>query len=138
MIGLRYFLGNAFQQKDRKMRLTIQNKLLLPIIAAVVALMLCSTLLITRLVTDRLVAAYNQELEIASLGLNKTAQQASQNYKSSILGIMLAGAVLVGLIVFCVVRPIIKALLQGVDYAKAVSDPAAQGLTGLIHDMKQG
>ncbi|WP_165174850.1 methyl-accepting chemotaxis protein [Desulfovibrio sp. ZJ369] len=49
-------------------------------------------------------------------------EEATAFIRNIALGIMLAGAALVGLIIFLVMRPIIRDLLQSVNYAKAVAD----------------
>ena len=60
-------------------------------------------------------------IAVSTLDVSEISE-ATSSIRNISLGIMLVGAVLVGLIIFLVTRPIIKDLLHGVNYAKAVVD----------------
>ncbi len=59
-------------------------------------------------------------IAVSTLDVSEISE-ATSSIRNISLGIMLVGAVLVGLIIFLVTRPIIKDLLHGVNYAKAVA-----------------
>lgn len=74
---------------------------------------------------DRIVSFQREEesgwVIITSVDIEEIDQDTATIRNISI-GIMLVGLVLIAFIIFFIVRPIIRALLSGVDYAKAIAD----------------
>lgn len=66
------------------MKLTIQNKLLLPSLTALVILILCSTLLVASMIAGRLEENFRQELDVSNSILLKGVNNAAVNYKDSV------------------------------------------------------
>ena len=66
------------------MRLTIQNKLLLPSLTALVILILCSTLLVAEMIASRLEENFRQQLDVSNSILLKGVNNAAVNYKDSV------------------------------------------------------
>ena len=66
------------------MRLTIQNKLLLPSLTALVILILCSTLLVAEMIASRLEDNFRQQLDVSNSVLLKGVNNAAVNYKDSV------------------------------------------------------
>ena len=66
------------------MKLTIQNKLLLPSLTALVILILCSTLLVAEMIASRLEDNFRQQLDVSNSVLLKGVNNAAVNYKDSV------------------------------------------------------
>ena len=66
------------------MRLSIQNKLLLPSLTALVILILCSTLLVANMIASQLERNFKQELDVSNTILLKGVGNAAVNYKDSV------------------------------------------------------
>ena len=66
------------------MRLTIQNKLLLPSLTALVILILGSTLLVADMIASRLDENFRQQLDVSNSILLKGVNNAAVNYKDSV------------------------------------------------------
>lgn len=68
------------------MKLTIQSKLLLPSLTALVIMILGSTLLVANMVSNRLESNFENELEVTNQVLLKGVSNAAVNYKNSVRG----------------------------------------------------
>ena len=66
------------------MKLTIQSKLLLPSLAALVIMILCSTLLAANMIAGQLKENFEQELDMSNRILFKGVNNAAINYKDSV------------------------------------------------------
>ncbi|MCI7567879.1 MAG: methyl-accepting chemotaxis protein [Desulfovibrio sp.] len=66
------------------MKLTLQKKLLLPILGALIILMTCSTMTVISIVTNQLEDAFQQELEATSITLLRNVRTAATSYKTSV------------------------------------------------------
>ena len=69
------------------MKLTLQKKLLLPILGALIILMTCSTMTVISIVTNQLEDAFQQELEATSITLLRNVRTATMSYKTSVKAI---------------------------------------------------
>ena len=66
------------------MKLTLQKKLLLPILGALIALMTCSTMTIISIVNSQLEEAFRQELDATGTALIRNVRTAATYYKTSV------------------------------------------------------
>ncbi|MDM8215549.1 methyl-accepting chemotaxis protein [Desulfovibrio piger] len=66
------------------MKLTLQKKLLLPILGALVVLMTCSTMTIIGIVNSQLEEAFRQELDATGTALIRNVRTAATYYKTSV------------------------------------------------------
>ena len=69
------------------MKLTLQKKLLLPILGTLLALMTCSTMIIISIVNSQLEKAFQQELDATSVTLLRNVGTAATSYKISVRAI---------------------------------------------------
>ena len=69
------------------MKLTLQKKLLLPILGALIILMTCSTMTVISIVTNQLEDIFQQELEATSITLLRNVRTATMSYKTSVKAI---------------------------------------------------
>lgn len=66
------------------MKLTLQKKLLLPILSALIVLMTCSTMTIIGIVNNQLEEAFRQELDATGTALLRNVRTAATYYKTSV------------------------------------------------------
>ncbi len=66
------------------MKLTLQKKLLLPILSALVVLMTCSTLTVVSIVTQQMEENFQQELDATNITLYRNVQTAADAYKTGV------------------------------------------------------